>query len=107
MWAAAESNGSFGALVRLLLLTGQRLDKVATMKWEDISDGVWTIPSEAREKGNAGPLRLPAIALEIIKQQPESSLRGASLGRGFFICASTTMPPATATVPMGAQGAMQ
>ena len=63
MWKAAEANGTFGALVRLLLLTGQRRDKVASMRWEDIAiDGTWTIPVEAREKGNAGSLILPSRA---------------------------------------------
>jgi len=76
VWTAAEANGPFGALVRALLLTGQRLDKVATMRWHDVSlDGVWTIPSEAREKGNAGELQLPGTALEIIQQQPRSGSR--------------------------------
>jgi integrase len=67
IWKTAEANGQFGALVRLLLLTGQRREKVAAMKWEDIdTDGVWTIPADAREKGNAGKLALPPVALEIL-----------------------------------------
>ena len=70
VWKAAEANGSFGAFVRLLLLTGQRRDKVATMRWEDIQDGVWLIPSEKREKGNATALKLPQVAIEIINAQP-------------------------------------
>ena len=71
VWKAAAANGTFGALVRLLLLTGQRLDKVASMKWADVSvDGVWTIPTEAREKGNALEMVLPTAALDIIKAQP-------------------------------------
>jgi integrase len=52
--------------VRLLLLTGQRRDKVVSMKWHDIADGVWTMPQAAREKGTAGILPLPKIAIEII-----------------------------------------
>jgi integrase len=71
IWKAAEANGTFGALIRVLLLTGQRREKVASMRWEDISiDGTWTIPTEDREKGNAGSLVLPALALDIIKAQP-------------------------------------
>jgi integrase len=69
VWNAA--NGTFGALIRLLLLTGQRREKVASMRWDDISiDGTWTIPTEDREKGNAGSLLLPSLALDIIKAQP-------------------------------------
>lgn len=71
VWKAASENGTFGAFVRVLLLTGQRREKVAAMRWEDISDdGVWTIPTEEREKGNALELTLPVAALDIIKAQP-------------------------------------
>jgi integrase len=71
VWKVAEANGSFGALVRLLLLTAQRREKVAAMRWQDISlDGTWAIPAEDREKGNAGELVLPEAALAIIRQQP-------------------------------------
>src|SRR5262249_20125247 len=46
VWKAAEANGTFGALIRMLLLTSQRLDKILTMQWSDLSDdGVWTIPT--------------------------------------------------------------
>jgi integrase len=40
------------------------------MKWTDLTSGLWTIDTEAREKGNAGELELPAMALEIIEAQP-------------------------------------
>jgi integrase len=71
IWKQAEANGQFGAIVRLLLLTAQRREKVATMKWADIVDGVWTIGTDEREKGNAGLLVLPAQALAIIEAQPK------------------------------------
>ena len=70
VWKRAADNGTFGGFIRMLLLTGQRKTKVATMRWEDIKDGVWTIPSEKREKGNAIELKLPDVAIEIIKAQP-------------------------------------
>ena len=41
-----------------------------TLRWEDIADGVWAIRTEPREKGNAGRLRLPEAALDIIAKQP-------------------------------------
>lgn len=71
VWRQAEANGRFGALVRLLLLTAQRRDKVASMRWADVSlDGLWRVPTEKREKGTPGELLLPALALEIIQAQP-------------------------------------
>lgn len=71
IWKQAEVNGRFGAVVRLLLLTAQRREKVVNMKWADINNGVWTIATAEREKGNAGSLALPAQALAIIKAQPK------------------------------------
>ena len=65
----AETNGTFGALVRLALLTAQRQDKLASIKWSDVRDGVWTIATEDREKGNAGELVLPDAAVAIIEEQ--------------------------------------
>ena len=71
LWKAAEANGVYGAFVRVALLTGQRREKLAEMRWEDLSaNGEWTIPGSPREKSTAGSLVLPAMALEIINAQP-------------------------------------
>jgi integrase len=44
---------------------------VRTVRWSDIAaDGTWTIRTEKREKGNAGILKLPQMALDIIRAQP-------------------------------------
>ncbi len=66
-----EVDGSYGAILKLSLLTAQRRDKVASMCWQDVSDdGVWTLPTERREKGNIGEVELPKVALDIIRAQP-------------------------------------
>jgi integrase len=70
VWKACGKIGTFGALVKTLLLTGQRREKVVTMRWDDIVDDVWNIPSEVREKTSAGTLRLPAAVLDIVDAQP-------------------------------------
>lgn len=70
IWAAAGKSDTFGAFVKIALLTAQRRAKVAEMKWQDIGpDGTWTIPSESREKANAARLKLPPVALTIIRAQ--------------------------------------
>ena len=52
MW---KVGGAYGAILKLSLLTAQRRDKVASMRWQDVSrDGVWTVATERREKGNIG-----------------------------------------------------
>ena len=40
------------------------------MKWGDVADGIWTISTDKREKGTAGIIKLPELALEIIEAQP-------------------------------------
>jgi integrase len=70
VWLAADKAGAYGSLIQLLLLTAQRSAKVRALRWSDIADGVWTISTAAREKGNAGALKLPELALKIIEAQP-------------------------------------
>jgi integrase len=71
LWTATEDMmPGYGALVRLCLLTGQRREKIATMKWSDLKDDVWTIAVEDREKGTPGTLKLPPVALDLINAQP-------------------------------------
>lgn len=70
VWMAAGECGKFGALVKTLLLTAQRREKVAKMKWVDVLDGVWTISKDDREKGTAGTIKLPQLAVDIIDAQP-------------------------------------
>jgi integrase len=63
--------GRYGALVKFALLTAQRRYKIRTLRWDDVdANGIWTIRTESREKGTPGQLRLPKLALDIIKRQP-------------------------------------
>ena len=72
VWRAAEQAGVYGRMVRTLLLTAQRREKVVTMKWSAIdSNGVWTIETAEREKSNPGKLQLPQAVLDIIAAQPK------------------------------------
>lgn len=76
MWKACDGDktGTFGALVKMTLLTAQRRTKTATMKFDDVVDGVWIIATEAREKGNGERLKLPPVALTIIEEQRELAI---------------------------------
>ena len=57
-WAALWAWGlaapyPWGPLVRVLMLSGQRLGEVAGMRWAEIDGDVWTVPS-VRHKGKRG-----------------------------------------------------
>lgn len=71
LWDVAEGRGKFGAFVKLALLTAQRRTKLATMRWDDVSDtGEWLVPSGDRQKGTGGALVLPAAAYAVVRSQP-------------------------------------
>jgi integrase len=71
VWSAVPIGDSYGDMVKLLLLTGQRREKVWGMRWDDISiDGTWHVPNGTREKGAGGELVLPGIAVDIICNRP-------------------------------------
>ena len=65
-----KATGNIGDLTKLLLLTAQRREKVAAMKWDDISNGTWSVPNGNRQKGTGGDLMLPGMALDIIRARP-------------------------------------
>lgn len=70
LWVCTGEMGTYGAILRTALLTGQRRAKIATLRWDDLVGGEWRIRTERREKSNAGMLRLPQIVLDIIAAQP-------------------------------------
>ena len=71
---AAKVPRPFPALVRMLLLTCQRREEVASMAWEEIEDGVWQIPSARYKTGLPNTVPLSQAARRLI---------GDSKGKGF------------------------
>jgi len=55
IWRATEAHSSFNAIVRALILTGQRREEVAQMAWSEISQdhSAWTLPAERAKNGVA------------------------------------------------------
>ena len=75
LWKALdELDPTFAGIVKLCLLTAQRREKVVRCVgriWSSTEPAeTGRIPSEDREKGNAGILVLPAMAIDVIKRQP-------------------------------------
>jgi integrase len=83
-----EWNDTFGAFIRVALLTAQRRAKIIKMKWDDISEeGEWTVPKAPREKDTIGSVILPEAALAIVRAQPRLASNPfvfAGRGRGAF-----------------------
>lgn len=63
--ATAHLPNVFGAFYRLLILTGQRREEVATLRWQDLDRATqtWLIPRERAKNGVAHVVPLSASAL--------------------------------------------
>lgn len=73
VWHAADTaGGPFGALVKLLILTGQRRDEVARMTWDevDLEARLWTLASERVKGGEKHEVPLSDAALAVIEAAP-------------------------------------
>jgi integrase len=72
IWQACDKLGTreaaknYGRLVRFLLLTAQRRDEVASMKFGDILDGTWR--QVENKAGRPHSLPLPPLALALLGQ---------------------------------------
>jgi integrase len=68
VWIAADQvNEPYGALIKLLMLTGQRRNEVSEMTWGevDLEARLWTLPKERskNKQTHSIPLSEPAIAI--------------------------------------------
>lgn len=74
LWDAVALLGyPFGYFVRMLLLTAQRRNEVASMKWADLDleAGTWTVRSEDTKSDRANLVPLSAPALTILDTVPK------------------------------------
>jgi integrase len=73
VWKATDTDFSpFGPLVKLLVLTGQRLAEVGGMRWDelDLENRLWTLPAERVKNGERHEVPLSDAAVEILKALP-------------------------------------
>jgi integrase len=73
IWRAAGELGyPFGQFFQLALITGQRRDEVARMRWVDLNldEALWTLPPEATKAGRAHVVPLAPLAIQILAAMP-------------------------------------
>ena len=73
VWLTAEEIGwPFGAMVKVLVLTGQRRDEVARMEWSEIDfgDKLWTLPRERVKNDEKHEVPLSDAAIAVLKSVP-------------------------------------
>ena len=89
VWQATEAAGAFNAIVRALILTGQRREEVAQMTWDEIAPDLsaWTIPAARAKNGVAHivPLsRQMRVHLEAAGAGRDGDALKAKLAAGAF-----------------------
>jgi integrase len=76
VWIAADGlRPQYAAVVRLLVLTGQRLREVGQMRWSELSAdlSVWSLPAERVKNARPHTVPLSDEARAIIKAVPRTS----------------------------------
>jgi integrase len=69
--ASADTAGSFGPLVKFLLLSSARRNEVARMQWDEVdANGIWTLPASRSKTGVAVVRPLSKAAQAILAEQP-------------------------------------
>jgi len=81
IWQLA-GDGEYGAIVRLLILTGQRREEVGGMLCSELQlqDGLWSISAERTKNGKPHDVPLSTLALEILNAQSKREDRDLLFG---------------------------
>jgi integrase len=59
VWDAFPDNNNWQAVIRLLMLTGQRIGNVLAMRWDRIEDGIWAVGTKGEIESKKGEHKLP------------------------------------------------
>ena len=72
VWQATEEPGPFNAIVRMLLLTGQRREEAAGMTWDELDADLstWSIPGSRAKNGVTHIVPLPSRVQAFLRTQP-------------------------------------
>jgi integrase len=81
IWNALGSD-DFGAIIKLLALTGQRAGEIAGLRWSEIADDTIFLPGERTKNHRPHIVPLSAPAAAIISAQQKRGERDLIFGRG-------------------------
>ena len=84
VWQAVDPATDFGAIVRLLVLLGQRREEVSAMRWTelDLSQSLWRLPPERTKNARPHDVPLPAQAVAALSARHRTGGRDLVFGRG-------------------------
>jgi integrase len=67
----------FGPFLQMALVTGQRREEVAGLRWQDVNEGecIWTLPSAMTKAGRSHVVPLSPLAMATLSQATEMALQ--------------------------------
>jgi integrase len=72
VWNSFDKLGyPWGPLFKMLIITGQRCGEVGGMKWSEIADDGWHVPSERAKSGRGHLVPLSSLARAILVDVPQ------------------------------------
>ena len=81
IWNALEDN-DYGAIIKLLMLTGQRAGEIALLRWSEVTQDEIALPADRTKNARAHRVPLTATAREILNAEPRREGRNFIFGRG-------------------------
>ena len=75
LWEVFGRIGTAGQVFKLCLVTGQRLNEVAGMDWNEVDGDHWTIPAARSKNKRSHVVALSGLAIEILGSMPRLSER--------------------------------
>jgi integrase len=91
VWLCAGERDDYGAIIRLLILTGQRREEVAAIRWSelDFDKSLWRIGAERTKNGLPHDVPLSDAALELLAAHGRREGRDLVFGKGRFRAGAT------------------
>jgi len=92
IWTATGDAHPVHRLVRTLLLTAQRRDEVADMRWREVAGDVWTIPAERYKGKRVNVVPLTAPVRTILDALPRIAVEGVAEAGTFAVTTTGAAP---------------
>ena len=81
IWAATAEESDYGAVIRLLMLTGARLNEIAALRWSEVEDDRIALSAARTKNDRSHEIPLTASSQAILAARPRRPGRDLIFGR--------------------------
>jgi integrase len=84
VWQALGDDNQYDAIIKLLMLTGQRMNEIAALRWEEIDfdRGIIALPGLRTKNGRPHEIPMAETVRSLLQSQPRTEDRDLVFGRG-------------------------